>query len=81
MINDLSLHEEQSHSDVKVKSWINSDSVVFDLDIELTKWIRKDIDICIMSWHQTVCESLLWKEQASFKRLLAVSRSKEDRNR
>ena len=71
MINDLFLHEEQFYSDAKVKSWINSDSVVFD--IELTKWIRKNIDICVMSWHQTVYESLLWKEQTSFKRSLAVS--------
>ncbi len=81
MINDLSLHKEQSHNDVKVKSWIDSDFAVFDLDIELTEWIHKDIDICVTSWHQTVCKSLLWKEQASLKRSLAVSRSKEDRNR
>ncbi len=81
MINDLFLHEEQFYNDARVKSWINSDSAVFDLDIKLTKWIRKNIDICVMSWHQTVCESLLWKEQASFKRSLAVSRLKEDKNR
>ncbi len=62
MINDLFLREEQFHSDARTKSWINSDSAVFDLDIELTERIRKDIDICVTSWHQTVCESLLWKE-------------------
>ncbi len=81
MINDLFLHEEQFHSDTKVKSWIDSDSAVFDLDIELIEWICKDIDICVTSWYQTVYESSLWKEQASLRRLLAVSRSKEDRNR
>ncbi len=81
MINDLSLHEKQFYNNVKIKSWIDSDSAVFNLDIKLIEWIHKDINICVTSWYQTVCESSLWKEQTSFKRLLAVSRLKEDRNR
>ncbi len=49
MINDLFLHEKQFHSNIKVKSWINSDFAVFNLDIKLTEWICKDINIYVTS--------------------------------